>query len=389
MLEQLQLKNFKSFERLSFDFTQLNLLCGSNSVGKSSIIQAILLFKQNQQNLLMSLVQQSNNVELESFTINGDFIQLGMVDSLLYMDAQDDELSITVTTKMACALTIRNNDVSAPWKLQTSLKQVDTNNQPMLASDLIGFVKLTRYLSTNRIAPKVTYDLSDNNINNNSIGISGQFTAHYLAAHNYQPLPITQLKHHDSKTEYLLENVSNWLAQISENVEVNAKVINEANQAAITYQYIYGNNKTREITPLNVGFGVTHVLPIVTLLLTAKPDDILIIENPEAQLHPSGQAKLAELMCLVAANGVQLIVETHSDHILMVCVWPLKTTSLDLSKARLISFIVKRVNWRHPKKGLVYYLMAVLINGRKVFLMSGIINSINYCGSCDDKFCGV
>ena len=57
-------------------------------------------------------------------------------------------------------------------------------------------------------------------------------------------------------------------------------------------------------------------MPIVTLLLTAKPDDILIIENPEAQLHPSGQAKLAELMSLVASHGVQLIVETHSDHII-------------------------------------------------------------------------
>ena len=40
-----------------------------------------------------------------------------------------------------------------------------------------------------------------------------------------------------------------------------------------------------------------------------------MIENPEAHLHPEGQAELARLMCLVAQRGIQVIVETHSDHI--------------------------------------------------------------------------
>jgi len=52
------------------------------------------------------------------------------------------------------------------------------------------------------------------------------------------------------------------------------------------------------------------------MLLKAKPNDLVIIENPESHLHPAGQSKVAELCAIASANGVQIIVETHSDHFL-------------------------------------------------------------------------
>ena len=55
---------------------------------------------------------------------------------------------------------------------------------------------------------------------------------------------------------------------------------------------------------------------MVTALLTAKEDDLILIENPEAHLHPAGQSKLGELIALVAESGVQLFIETHSDHLM-------------------------------------------------------------------------
>jgi predicted ATPase len=57
-------------------------------------------------------------------------------------------------------------------------------------------------------------------------------------------------------------------------------------------------------------------LPVIVSILASEEGDLILIENPEAHIHPYGQAKLAELICLAANAGVQLIVETHSDHII-------------------------------------------------------------------------
>ena len=68
--------------------------------------------------------------------------------------------------------------------------------------------------------------------------------------------------------------------------------------------------------PVNVGFGLTQVLPIVVAALSANSHDILLIENPEVHLHPAGQALMGQFLADVASAGVQVIIETHSDHIL-------------------------------------------------------------------------
>jgi predicted ATPase len=41
-----------------------------------------------------------------------------------------------------------------------------------------------------------------------------------------------------------------------------------------------------------------------------------MIENPEAHLHPQGQSQMGELLAKTAADGVQILVETHSDHLI-------------------------------------------------------------------------
>jgi len=68
--------------------------------------------------------------------------------------------------------------------------------------------------------------------------------------------------------------------------------------------------------PTNVGFGLTYVLPVIIACLTAQPGAMILLENPEAHIHPRGQSAMARLTCAAAAIGAQLVVETHSDHIL-------------------------------------------------------------------------
>jgi len=68
--------------------------------------------------------------------------------------------------------------------------------------------------------------------------------------------------------------------------------------------------------PQNVGFGLTQLFPILVAVLAARPGDILLVENPEVHLHPQAQQRIGSLLASVAANGIQVVVETHSDHVL-------------------------------------------------------------------------
>ncbi|HEX9871257.1 MAG TPA: DUF3696 domain-containing protein, partial [Candidatus Tectomicrobia bacterium] len=68
--------------------------------------------------------------------------------------------------------------------------------------------------------------------------------------------------------------------------------------------------------PIHAGFGLTQVLPIIVAALSATEGDIVLIENPEVHLHPAGQALMGQFLSDVARAGVQVIIETHSDHIL-------------------------------------------------------------------------
>lgn len=82
----------------------------------------------------------------------------------------------------------------------------------------------------------------------------------------------------------------------------------------VSFQYSYGLSNPYRAT--NVGFGITYTLPIIVAVLASEPDTLVIVENPEAHLHPRGQAKMGELLAIAASCGVQVVIETHSDHVL-------------------------------------------------------------------------
>ena len=68
--------------------------------------------------------------------------------------------------------------------------------------------------------------------------------------------------------------------------------------------------------PIHTGFGLTQILPIVVAALSETEGGIMLVENPEVHLHPAGQALMGQFLADVARAGVQVIVETHSDHVL-------------------------------------------------------------------------
>ena len=67
---------------------------------------------------------------------------------------------------------------------------------------------------------------------------------------------------------------------------------------------------------IDVGYGVSQVLPVLAELVRPEARATFLLQQPEVHLHPSAQAALGGLFCTVAASGRQLIVETHSDYII-------------------------------------------------------------------------
>jgi predicted ATPase len=116
----------------------------------------------------------------------------------------------------------------------------------------------------------------------------------------------------------LIEQVNAWLDEISPGARfcVDRVKLSDDEESYVVKIGFGEESDMRQFKPQNVGLGISYVLPVLATLLTALPDAIILIENPEAHIHPRGQAKLGELIARAAAYGVQVFVETHSDHII-------------------------------------------------------------------------
>lgn len=119
--------------------------------------------------------------------------------------------------------------------------------------------------------------------------------------------------------DLLSRQIDAWLAYITSNSNISIKV-KETSTSEVELSYIFtdvqGLPYPRGTKPVNVGFGVSYIFPVLVALLSAQRGDLVIIENPESDLHAKAQSRLGELMALTASTGVQVIVETHSEHII-------------------------------------------------------------------------
>jgi len=121
-----------------------------------------------------------------------------------------------------------------------------------------------------------------------------------------------QLLHSSSNSDNLKNQVEAWLGEISPGTRLD--ITPHKTMELINLQYADEAQNIYRST--NVGFGITYTLPIIVAVLSATVDTLILLENPESHLHPKGQSKIGELIALAANSGVQIIVETHSDHIL-------------------------------------------------------------------------
>lgn len=192
-----------------------------------------------------------------------------------------------------------------------------TGDPAYLLPELSGQGGAFTYLCAERLGPRDQLGVSAEHPDLIGVGVQGEYTAQVLALHETKsvrdPLlhPTTQDTHNVTT---LRTQVETWASDIIRPIKITAQWPPGITASTIRFQE--PGLLSEPIRPTNMGFGFSYALPVIVAGLLTRPGDLLIVENPEAHLHPGGQSKLGRFLARVAGSGAQVIVETHSDHVL-------------------------------------------------------------------------
>lgn len=313
MLEHIALNNFKASRSVDVRLGVLTVLGGLNSSGKSTLLQALGVLRQS----------YDLNGRTDGLSLSGELVQLGKYGDLVTEGSEGELVTINVT------------EDSKPFKWSFTGSS-DANQLPFTESPSAAPIFVTtptfQYLQADRIVPRTLYPQAPQRARDMGfLGPHGEYTADILTslsatrmASKRRAFPTTALGATDdlfakvAPTESLLDQVAGWLQQLSPGTQVQTVPVSGTDEVLLQYSYLGRKReiKSKPYRPTNVGFGLTYSLPIIVACLAAPAGALLLLENPEAHLHPQGQTALGELLARCAADGVQILVETHSDHLL-------------------------------------------------------------------------
>jgi predicted ATPase len=379
MLERLQFTNFKTWESVDMTLGRVTALFGTNSSGKTSLLQFLLLLKQTKD-------ATDRSIALE---LNGDLVQLGTIRDAIHTHQESRTINFLVSflmsndvvlfdpagkrrTAMAksrrfaiesevavqqrapfsralryhidpftFSLTSRNGDdghfelkeerfdfklkrtPGRAWALPGPIKSYAFPDQARTYYQNTGFLsdlelayeaELDRifYLGPLREYPRRDYLWARSRPSD--VGQRGEkaIDAILAATEAEWTRNLRPKGHHKSFQEI----IAHWLKEMG---LIHSFSVTEIAPGSNRWQ---ARLQTRpgavEVLLTDVGFGVSQVLPVITLLYYVPAGSTVILEQPEIHLHPLAQAHLADLILNVARHRkVQVILESHSEHLLL------------------------------------------------------------------------
>lgn len=294
MINSISLKNFKAFRKTTVPLGRLTLLSGLNGSGKSTLLQALGLIRQS---------WDAGFLMADGLLLNGDLVELGTGSDVLNHEFEVPVISIGVG--LGPESSNKNLVWRAPIETEADVLKCDAFpggvGRPNENGEMQIFNLLDRgfqFLRADRITPSVTYPKSHYAVRKwESLGPRGEFTAHYLLEFGSERIANTDLTHpSEPEAQSLLAQVNAWLQEFSPGVRVDAHSVPMTDFVRLEFSYRgQGVSYGAPLRPTNVGFGLTHALPVVAACLGAAPGSLIVIENPEAQLHP--RAKLRSGGC--------------------------------------------------------------------------------------------
>ena len=171
------------------------------------------------------------------------------------------------------------------------------NSSAMSGIKTLDFFRELRYVSANRRGPTNSEERQDD-FYRNDIGVNGERLINALAKQDGS----------------FMENFQDAMSFILSGATIKVK---EGNNDDDVELLLDSADDSVGFKPSNVGYGYSFILPIIFQTLVAEVGSTIIIENPEAHLYPGAQSRLVEWMVYVSnKKNLQIILETHSDHII-------------------------------------------------------------------------
>lgn len=325
MLTAINIKNFKCFSELSLPLAPLTLLTGFNGAGKSSVLQSILLMVQALRTDYLAT----------SLPLNGELIKLGTPGEVLRDGCEANSLSVGLESdgrKIAWSLSSdqksngqKQKDFFGILSVVLNGKKTTLGNESILHNllpegqyidldmEIIKKIKETIFIAALRTGTFNYHPSPEKEPAPANVGISGEYAPWFFQEYDDAEIPEAK-RHPVAKDEITLRRqYIAWASSIFPGTEANAKKIGEWSDL-VELGLRIDENKYRR--PSNIGYGISYAFPIIVAGLLAKSEQILIIDSPEAHLHPRGQSQMGRFLAHMAQAGVQVIVETHSDHLL-------------------------------------------------------------------------
>lgn len=290
MIKSIELQNFKCFDHLQLPLAELTVLAGGNAAGKSTVMQALLLADATAR-------EKGNSVDASEAL----GVAVGSPRALVSQnrtELSEGDFSLKIQWNEQAVLFDYKIDKLQPLKLTYSQTE-DAQTDRLF------------YLNAERLGPRISYPAGVDE----EILRDGANAAFLIDRADIQQRKVPGCLALAGESSKFSIQVENWMNAILG--DVNFSVTTDYVKAITDIRY--GNGVAEEpVLPTMTGFGISYILSIVTagLWCASLKNVSLMIENPEAHLHPAAQSRMGKFLECLTDAGVQVVVETHSEHII-------------------------------------------------------------------------